>query len=332
MATIQAIPALLTELGVDPAPIIEEAGLDPALFDNPENTIPFREVGRLFHLCVSRANCPDLGLRLGETMTPELLGMVGMLGNSAPDVGTALRRIIQYFHLHDRGAVPAMRIEGERVVLSYTFHEPDVPATEQIYDAAIMYGQGIIRTLAGPRWKPIEIRLSRPAPEHKEPYLHRFRTRVCFDARENATVFAASWLDCPVASADAPTHSALIKLIEALDEKVNADLVARLRHMLRVLLTEGVSEEGLSLDQVSRAIVMHRRTLNRRLRERNTSFKALLDEARYDIARQLLRDTQLPALKIAGMLGYADAPAFTRAFRRWSSTTPAIWRKMHKRV
>ena len=55
-------------------------------------------------------------------------------------------------------------------------------------------------------------------------------------------------------------------------------------------------------------------------------------EALYYMARQLLRDTSLPAPKIADMLGYADGPTFTRAFHRWSGTTPAIWRNVHKRA
>lgn len=332
IAPFQAIPDLLVEMGIDPLPVIAEAGIDPALFDAPDNTIAFQDVGRLLALGADRAHCPDLGLRLGETMTPTLLGLVGALGNSAPDVGTGLSNMVRYFHLHDRGAVPAMEVRGDQVVLSYTFYEPCVPAVEQIYDAAIMYGQGIMRTLAGPQWKPIEVHFSRAAPECIDLYRRRFRCRVRFGAPENATVFVASWLDCPVVSADAPTHRALAQLVEVLDEDIAADLVGHLRHTLRALLIGDLGEQPLSLERTSQALVLHRRTLNRRLRERGTSFKALVDEARYDIARQLLRDTGLPALRIAGMLGYADATAFTRAFRRWSGTTPAAWRSVHQRT
>jgi len=55
-------------------------------------------------------------------------------------------------------------------------------------------------------------------------------------------------------------------------------------------------------------------------------------EVRRQRARQLLRDTDLPVLAIAETLGYADAPAFTRAFRRWSGTTPTAWRAARRRV
>jgi AraC-like DNA-binding protein len=74
---------------------------------------------------------------------------------------------------------------------------------------------------------------------------------------------------------------------------------------------------------------MHGRTLSRRLRAYGTSFRELADEVRFEIARQMLENTELEVAEIAITLDYADASAFTRAFRRWSDTTPARWRERH---
>ena len=71
---------------------------------------------------------------------------------------------------------------------------------------------------------------------------------------------------------------------------------------------------------------MHTRTLSRRLEEFGTSFREIADEIRFEIAQQLLRQTSLDVGEIAASLGYARASAFTRAFRRWSGSTPTIWR------
>jgi hypothetical protein len=74
------------------------------------------------------------------------------------------------------------------------------------------------------------------------------------------------------------------------------------------------------------------RTLNRRLAACGTTFQTLVEEARFGLARQLLEDTDLPLAQIAATLGYADASAFSRAFRRWSGTAPSRWRaKAHPR-
>ena len=55
---------------------------------------------------------------------------------------------------------------------------------------------------------------------------------------------------------------------------------------------------------------------------------ALADEIRFEIARQLLEDSAMEVSQIALFLSYSNASAFTRAFRRWSSTTPARWRNV----
>jgi AraC-like DNA-binding protein len=85
-----------------------------------------------------------------------------------------------------------------------------------------------------------------------------------------------------------------------------------------------------SADEVAALFSMHSRTLNRRLREYGTSFRELVDASRYEIAQQMLEGTALDVGKIATALGYADASAFTRAFRRWSGTTPAAWRAQRR--
>ncbi|MCU0808750.1 MAG: helix-turn-helix domain-containing protein [Candidatus Contendobacter sp.] len=55
---------------------------------------------------------------------------------------------------------------------------------------------------------------------------------------------------------------------------------------------------------------MHRRTLNRRLAEQDCTFQGLVNEVRYEIARQLLANTYMPISQIAATLDYKDAPYF----------------------
>jgi AraC-like DNA-binding protein len=62
-----------------------------------------------------------------------------------------------------------------------------------------------------------------------------------------------------------------------------------------------------------------------------TSFSDLAEEGRFEIAQRMLGSTDLDITGIAAALDYADASAFTRAFRRWSGTTPAAWRTRRRR-
>jgi AraC-like DNA-binding protein len=101
------------------------------------------------------------------------------------------------------------------------------------------------------------------------------------------------------------------------------ELIQRVHRALRTLLLNGKS----SGDDVARMLAMHRRTLNRRLQKQSTTFQEVLDEVRFEVARQLLADPLVAIDDIAATLGYASVSPFMRSFRRWTGTTPGRWRR-----
>ena len=74
-------------------------------------------------------------------------------------------------------------------------------------------------------------------------------------------------------------------------------------------------------------LVLHPRTLNRVLQARGTSFREARNEARFEIAAQLLRDTRLPIREVAQLLGYSEVSAFTRFFTEEVGLPPSEWRE-----
>ncbi|MGF9764940.1 AraC family transcriptional regulator ligand-binding domain-containing protein, partial [Microvirga sp. 0TCS3.31] len=77
----------LQALGVDPEPVIRAAGLDPRLFDDGMNVIPFAALGRLYTLCVARTGCPHFGLLVGRRASILSLGLVGRLMRHSNTIG-----------------------------------------------------------------------------------------------------------------------------------------------------------------------------------------------------------------------------------------------------
>ena len=71
---------------------------------------------------------------------------------------------------------------------------------------------------------------------------------------------------------------------------------------------------------------MHPRALNRRLQAEGTTFRRLLNEARFEVARQLLAGTRIGVTDIGAALGYAETSAFSHACRRMAGRSPHEWR------
>jgi AraC-like DNA-binding protein len=312
---------LLRARGIDPAPVLAEAGLTAACFDDPDNVIPYATLGRLVGRC-ARATClADWGLRLGAEAGASSLGLVGVLVKNSPDVGSALRNLVEHLHLHDRGASPSLKIDGGMATLGYAIHHDGIEAADHIADGAIAITCNVIHGLCGAEWVPAAVTLMRREPPDTTLYHSFFRAPVRFDAEHNAVAFPVRWLAQRLPGADADLRRMLER--QVLEPEINeSGSVVHMRRVLRTLLHTGEATE----ERLAHLFAMHRRTVNRRLQSQGTTFRRLVDDVRYDVARHLLESSERPVVDIAGMLNYADASAFTRAFRRWSGTTPARWR------
>ena len=326
IGTLMALPAVLRSLGANPVEVLAEVGYDLTLFDDPDNRITYTARNHLFAHCVTRTSCQHLGLLIGRQTGLDSLGMVGLLVKYSPDVGTALRNLVRCLHLHVRGAVTSLETDGDTASLSYEIYQPGVEATTQIGDGAVAIMYNIMRTLCGPDWKPAEVRFAHRKPDDVRPFRQFFRSSLRFDTEQNAVVFAADWLDLRLTEADPELRRLLQQQIDVLEVTYGDDLPGQVRSVLRTALLTGHARS----DQVAALFSIHSRSLSRRLKGFGTSFQELLDEGRFEIARQMLEDTRMEVSQIAMTLDYADASAFTRAFRRWSGTTPAQWREDRK--
>jgi AraC-like DNA-binding protein len=149
-----------------------------------------------------------------------------------------------------------------------------------------------------------------------------------FEAEQSVLVFDERWLDRPLPNADPRLHKLMAERTAELHSRVSADLIGLLRRVLTPLVTSA----DCSLESVAARMGLHERTLNRRLAAAGTSFRKVREDVRLEAARQFLEYTEKPAQDIAGILGYSDATAFSRAFRRWSGMAPTKWRASKARA
>ena len=323
VGSFSKIPEVLRSLGADPADVCAAAGFDFTLFDDPGNLITYRAASRLFRVCTERTGCPHFGLLQGQKSGLDCLGFVGLLVKYAPDVGTALRNLVRYMHLHIRGAVTTIEESGNLAMFGYEIYASGAEATDQIADAALGTAFNIMVALCGPHWKPIEVRFEHRRPSETAAFHHFFQAPLRFDMNENALVFAASWLSRPLPAVEPELGRLLRDKMEAIEAQSRNAFPDQVRCILRT----GLLARHGSADQVATLLSMHSRTLHRRLAASGTNFRAIADECRYEIARQMLEVSDANVGDIAYMLDYADTSAFARAFRRWSGTTPSRWRK-----
>ncbi len=322
MAALAGVPAVLRDHGVDPLQMLAAEGLPLDLFDNLENRTTYRAGGLLLQHCAEATGCEHFGLLAGQHATAASLGMLGELAQRARTVRAAIGSVIAHLHLQTRGGIPTHTVRGAHATFGYALYLRDMPGTAQAYDLVMAFEFNILKAVCGPRWGPSEVLFAHGVPKDETPYQSLFGCRLQFDADRSELVFNQHWLDQPPMGADPERHRQLLQDILAQEQDAPEQLLFQVRAALRRMVTHGRATEGLLANLLS----VPERSLRRLLGQQGTSFRVLIEEARYEVARQLLVDTDLSTADIATSLDYADPSAFSRAFRRWTGSPPAAWR------
>jgi AraC-like DNA-binding protein len=322
VAPLLGAPALLREFGVDAAAVLAELGMDPGTFDDPDQRIHYRAAAAFVQRCAEAAACPHFGLLLGQQTTLLSLGTLGELMRRSPTVGVALRSLVLHMHLQTRGGVPTLGTEGSNAMFGYAVYLRDVPAPRQAYDLALAYEFNILRDLCGPDWSPGEVSFSYARPKDTRPYRHFYKAPLRFDADHTVIAFKKTWLERRLPHHDVDLHRALQRDHARQLMLAPGDSAEQVRRALRTAVPSGRGSET----EIAELLSIGVRTLRRQLAQQDTSFRRLLEDVRYEIARQLLAGSQLSTTEIAEVLAYANVSAFTRSFRRWTGSPPAAWR------
>ncbi len=322
MAAVLSIPDILRSLGADPQQVLAELGYDLKLFADAETRVSYAIRNRIVAHCAARTGCPHFGLLVGQQNGLHTFGLVGLLVKYAPDVGSAMRSFIRYLHLHVQGASLNLSVEGDSAMLTWSVHEPGLEALDHTGDAALATLYNIMHELCGPDWRPTEVWFAHSAPTDVGPFRRFFRVPLRFDAEEYSLLFSARFLKRRLPGIDDALRGMLQGQIDSLEHRYRNDFPAQVRALLHTAILTG----QVKANQVAALVGMHSRTMNRRLNESGVGFQQLLEETRFEIARQMLEYSAAEIGQVSETLGYAAPGVFTRAFRRWSGTTPVEWR------
>jgi AraC-like DNA-binding protein len=110
------------------------------------------------------------------------------------------------------------------------------------------------------------------------------------------------------------------KYLASLD---SGHLVKRVKRTIVQHLPSGAA----NLENVARQLYLSPRTLQRHLRREGTTFAAVLDETRQELARQYLKERGVDLTDVAFLLGFSQRSSFSRSFKRWTGGSPASYRQ-----
>jgi AraC-like DNA-binding protein len=163
-----------------------------------------------------------------------------------------------------------------------------------------------------------------PRPKHATDYALIYTERCSFGGDVLEVRLRRDLLELPVRRDD----DALAAFLAEGPGKItmlyrhDRETVRRMREILTAALPK-----RLPLSAVAHRLGLTTRTLHRRLHEESSSFRAVSDAVRRDLALSQLQRGDKPIAAIAAELGYAEPSAFFRAFSKWTGEAPTKYRK-----
>jgi AraC-like DNA-binding protein len=289
--------------------------------------VPFEKAYRTWEVAVAQTHDQHLGLHLGEQTNISVMGLVGHLMQSCPNLEEAFKAVCNFSVLATDMFTYSISTTGDKTTLSFQPCTPWVmisPDTARHAVEQAMAGTlNVFRILSGKKIFPEQVLLSYSKQKNVAEYERIFQTSIKWKATTNSLVFNRNLLTTPVVSYDESLMGVFCDLVKKrfleLDKDTFVDKVKR-----EVMTT--FMGQIPSIESIAARFNITVRSFQRKLEEENTSYRKLCHELGKDFAATLLSDKKVKIIEVASTLGYSDAHAFQRAFKSWTGQTPSKFR------
>jgi AraC-like DNA-binding protein len=311
----------LSSYGIPMGRYIERFRISKKMLDAPDIFIDEARFWRLSNELAAREGFLDWGFRAGQHLDFSMLGEFGDVLLRQPTLKAALEAFVRTISAETQSTFSLMQ-QGEHtwLMMSGCRNAPEGRDIVELYD--LQFFCKLVQQAAGSQWRPPFVHLqadSLPAGLGAAEI-------TAGSIRFSSTMMAIA---IPVALMAAPMRNYAPFRTEATAGQHDKLAGANFSTSLRLLLV-GYLDESLTIRDCADLVGMSNRTLQRRLAAHGVSFNELLDQIRFDTAKQLLENNAISVTDISGELGYTDPASFTRAFRRWAGVSPRQHRQLHR--
>jgi AraC-like DNA-binding protein len=325
-SAVRALLELAVSRGASRKALMERSRIDPAELADHDGRLAFSKYGALMRAGQELCNDPALALHFGEAVDVSEISIACTLGG-VENIDDAFAQVNRYARLgvEVEGVGTGDRFElvrraGQLWIVDARGNPNDFPElTESTFARMVCSTR---RTFANtPVFKAVNF--THVEPPYRAEYERIFRVPVAFGSDENGLRIDEALL----ASYRLPPSS---RYVTAVLKDHAETLLARLdsspstRDRVESLLTKLMPTREACVDRTARSLGLSRQTLFRKLKAEGTTFEKVLDELRHKTALRCLNGEKVSVKRAARLVGFSDPTAFSRAFKRWTGSSPRV--------
>jgi AraC-like DNA-binding protein len=312
--------------GASGAALLEESNITASDLADHDNRIPLPKHIALLRAAKRLCGDPALALHHGDAVNLAEVSVVGLIGYACETVLDAFHQLSRYSRLImdlDLGTTERFQLLSDDTGLWLVDNRSNPNAYPELTEGTFaQIVNGVRRFGATPFAKAVHV--THPDPGYRSEYVRIFEAPVTFESTRNAMRIDPAWLSYRVAQQPRYVFGVLTRHADSLLERLDGpDTTRRVQQMLLETLHTG----DLGMARVARALGLGRHTLYRRLKVEGVTFAQVLDELRHTLALDYLGAGKVSVNETAYLLGFSDAAAFSRAFKRWTGESPGRARR-----
>jgi AraC-like DNA-binding protein len=311
---------LVKRLGGDPKHFTRACGIPDGLLDDEDALIPYRQLIHLMETTATKLGVPDFGLRLASDQDIGILGPLAVAMQNSETVEQALRCAATHLFVQS----PALSLDIEeltsstRLRLNINLRQMPHQAMCQAEDLGIGVVHGVLTLLAQDHYALVRVEVPHRPLSSPSMYEEYFGAPVSFDCACNALYCTRETLHTSLLYRSEQLHKMAEEYLNVHASSPDGLVAARVETAIRKTL----GTDSCNRELLARAMAMHPRTLQRRLKQENTSFDDIRDRIRRETAGHYLRHTNMPLSQVAGLVGYAEQAILSRSCQRWFGQSP----------
>jgi len=313
--------------GLDSHELFSRSNIDlAAIQTNPEVRIPVKQMAELWKLAVKESNDECIALRLNKFYQPNTYSAVGLAFASSRNIMEGLEHCMRYFKMTTDVSKQSIEKVDDNALLHIEIPPENEPVAEEAIEAFMSTLISLCRLMGDVDFSPLEVHFKHDKTTRCAEYETFFNCPVLFNQPEHKIVCSIADLERPHMFANPGLRKSLEEWIEEHLKQFSQALIST---KVKAYILEYMPKGDIELENIARFLNLGLRTLQRKLKAESRNFNELLDECRHHMAIKLLSEQRVPLIEISFMLGFSDQSGFTRAFKRWTDTSPKNYRIQH---
>lgn len=311
----------LVGLGVPEDKILELVPGGSQSLNNPLKRFDGRVLTRIFDFAETLTQDPAIGFRCGLNYGTTNFGDVTYAVLFCDNLRESLELSRRFEPLAQQFGYKSFGVDGGNAHIIWTTYEDAPAALRHISDLnfSTFARMGLwIKAVHGLTVKSLAVRHT--DERYKANYESVLNCPITYGAPQNILTFDKAFLEVPLPGKDPNMLKLLVAKLDRELELLGQSLSEV--ELVKLYLERSLGKFPPTISRAAEMMDMPEWKLRRKLRSQGLSFREILENVRRERYALLIQQSLLSQVQIAGLLGYSEQSALSRAYKKWHGSAP----------